>query len=495
MQGVHQNPSPRIPHPRGSPEQFRAALLLRKYKFGAQYVAKYLHAPRGLIQSWLSMSEKHALAEQRVKTKAFESIVGRLRSQVTLDNMDYLLMKELQALGVSDTCTSRLTGIPTSTVRSWRAGTIPKGFSGAFVDEAVLARELEKAMRRIKRENTAENMLYRISMRLAKEAAQVSDDKSDKAHLRGKIVGRGPVKEATSLSDGKLPSNKSTGAGLAKEAPQSSDGEKLNGKSRKCNRSIGGALISQILNAHYNLNGPLSKGTVTYWIEGRRTPPSAFLGLADEDMIYEEYSQIVDALTHRYMNYHLAKRLYDEHDWPYNHISAELGEDKERVRGWVIKGRCPPIAKVYINEDIIQAELKKRLEPKAENPGQNIQNASKIEGAPKTALTIHESKCANMAPPHIANISCALSEDENMAKSSINAKLEDEIVYHLGTIPGGVSSPETIGAILIENKKCTVEDIKNVLTTSKKIAFKRGRWMLKEDTPADSAGWKFKPVK
>src|SRR5512136_2749092 len=44
---------------------FRVALALSEYGFGAMYTAKHLLRSRGMVQSWKKMGNKHHLARQR----------------------------------------------------------------------------------------------------------------------------------------------------------------------------------------------------------------------------------------------------------------------------------------------------------------------------------------------------------------------------------------------------------------------------------------------
>ena len=75
--------------------QFRVALLLKKYRFGAVSAAKYLGKPRGLVQSWMQIGSKHYLAKEKIKLKSFEKILKELRKKITKEHMNYFLAKRL----------------------------------------------------------------------------------------------------------------------------------------------------------------------------------------------------------------------------------------------------------------------------------------------------------------------------------------------------------------------------------------------------------------
>ncbi len=211
-------------------------------------------------------------------------------------------------------------------------------------------------------------------------------------------------------------------------------------------RRIGGKTISTILTGHFNLSRPIPKETITCWIDGRRKPKSAFASLKDNELIEEEYSKIVDELTGEHMNYHLAKALHDRYDWTYSKISKNLGLDKERVRGWVKKDRGNPIVKCFRNESKIEEELKNYVD--------EVSNGKEA----------HENTEENIE---------TLETDKNF-----DEELEDEILYHLGFFPSGLSSPYAIKSILIDDKDAEIEDILEVLNKSPKITRKGNRWVL-----------------
>jgi hypothetical protein len=211
-------------------------------------------------------------------------------------------------------------------------------------------------------------------------------------------------------------------------------------------RRIGGKTISKILTKHYRLYTPIPKETISCWIDGRRTPKNAFLQLKDAGLVDEEFNKIVDELTQEHMDFHLSKALYDIHGWPYSKISKELQIDKEKVRGWVTKNRGSPVAKCFKNQDIIEDKLKIYVNETSFNGGGIIETPVKDE--------------------------IVVIQDD------FNYELEDEVLYHLAFFPGGLSSPQAIKSILIENKESSIDDILKVLNNSNKITKKGNKWVL-----------------
>ena len=66
-------------------------------------------------------------------------------------------------------------------------------------------------------------------------------------------------------------------------------------------------------------------------------------------------------------------------------------------------------------------------------------------------------------------------------EQKIDEELEHELVYHLSTIPTGISSPKVLKSILINHRNTSLEKIKRTLRLSKCIIKneKTGKWMLK----------------
>ncbi len=369
---------------------FRVALMLKRYKFGSNVVARHLGISRGLVQSWMHAGEAHALAEGGFKLGAFKKKLQNVRKRVTHENIHYLLSMKLIELKLPPEYIGKHLGIPPSTVRSWKGGASPKGVNRYFIDRGILDREFKKAVEFLRFESTRRNLPYYLSIKLSETARQ--------------RVGR---------------------------------------------RKIGGKTISKVLTEHLNLPRPIPTETVTCWIDGRRKPKNVFDVLKDTDFIEQEYRKIVEELTERHMNYHVAKSLFDRYNWSYSKISKTLGLDKEKVRGWVKKDRGSPVAKCFKNEGRVQEALKKYV------GGALFENKA-IEANEKSFITAEENP------------------------TDLDAELEDEILYHLAFFPSGVGSPRAIKSILIDNRDADVGDILLVLNNSARVVRNGRKWVLME---------------
>lgn len=400
--------------------QFRVALLLKKYKFGAVSAAKYLNKPRGLVQSWMQIGNKHHLAKEKIRIKSFEKILKNLRRRITKEHMDYFLVKRLFVLSLPVSFISKTLEIPTSTVRSWRLGKVPVDIKQFFYDRKLVDSQFNKLLKSLKMEITSHNIEYFISLRLA-HMSQVKDGR----------------------------------------------------------RRIGGRIISNILTNHFGYIEPIPEKTISCWIDGKRKPWDAFKALMDERMIEREINKIIDELTYKYLSYHLSRSLADQHGWRYSKISKVLDIDKELVRGWVKKNRGNPVAKIFYNDKIVEDEIEKYLndyQPDFEDDKNKCPELT-IEGTLSSASEGYGSK----------NIE---SENDDQ-KDIINKNLEHELIYHLETIPTGVTSAKVLKSILIHCNSATVAEIQKVLNLSKSIVRDKrtGKWMLKRyfENNADEA--------
>jgi hypothetical protein len=369
---------------------FRVALMLKRYKFGSNTVARYLGKSRGLVQSWMQAGESHALAERQFKIAAFEKKLKTVRRNITKENIYYLLTMKLIDLDLPPEYIGKHLGVPTSTIRTWKDGVSPKGVKKLFIDRDYLDKEFRNVMGFLSERSTRENKYYYLAIKLSETARQK--------------VGR---------------------------------------------RRIGGKTISKIMVDHYNLTRSIPKETITCWINGRRVPKNAFAALKNDDIIEEEYRNIVDNLTQKHMDYHIAKALHDRYNWKYSKISQELELDKEKVRGWVKKDRGNPEAKCFKNPALVEEELKKYVEV--------YPNGGEVIKSPVEDI-----------------------EEQNPIESEFDEELEDEILYHLSYFPSGLSSPMAIKSILIDNKDADIEDILFVLNNSPKIVRKGKRWVLRQ---------------
>ena len=123
--------------------EFRAALLLKQYKFGAALIAKYLGKSRGLVQSWMQIGNGHYLAKEKIKLKTYEKIVKKIRRRVTKNNLNYFLALRLIELKLPIAFISKILEIPTSTVRSWQYGKSPSEIKSVFYDQRLVDREFQ----------------------------------------------------------------------------------------------------------------------------------------------------------------------------------------------------------------------------------------------------------------------------------------------------------------------------------------------------------------
>ena len=336
---------------------FRVALMLKRYKFGSNVAARYLGKPRGLIQSWMQSGESHALAERQFKIEAFEKKLKTIRRAITKENIYYLLAAKLLEMDLPAEYIGKHLGIPPSTVRAWKEGVSPKAVKKIFVDTRYLDREFAKLREFMSYESTKKNLPYYLSLKLVSEA------------------------------------RKSVGP-----------------------RRVGGKTISSILYNHLNLARPIPKETITCWVEGRRRPKTAFEVLRNSDLIQEEFNRSVDALTEEHMNYHIAKTLYSDYRWSYAKISRVLDLDKEKVRGWVKKGRGNPIAKTFVNDSKVRDSVKRYL---AEDSPMD----SEVDGSSEPLEGTH-----------------GIVTYEEQGETGYDPELEDEILYHLAFFPKGIAT-------------------------------------------------------
>ena len=226
--------------------QFRVALLLKQYKFGAVSAAKYLGKSRSIIQSWMQIGNKHHLSKEKIMLKSFEKILKKLRRRLTKEHLDYFMVKRFLALELPVAFIAKILELPTSTVRSWRYGRVPVEIKRFFYDRRLIDYEFNKLLKSLKKEITTRNLEYYISLYLAKSIMVT------------------------------------------------------NGR-----RQIGGRMISQILTTHFGYIQPIPEKTISCWIDGKRKPWDAFPVLMDEQLVQREANKIVDKLTYQYLFYHI----------------------------------------------------------------------------------------------------------------------------------------------------------------------------------------------
>jgi predicted transcriptional regulator len=238
-------------------------------------------------------------------------------------------------------------------------------------------------------------------------------------------------------------------------------------------RRIGGRIISQILTRHFGHLTPIPEKTVSCWIDGKRKPWDAFEVMADESRIRREYSRIIDELTYQHLTFHVSKQLAEEYGWKYSKISKELHLKKELVRGWIKKDRGNPVAKTYVNNDIVRNELKKYVD---------TSEKLKIIKKPDINRSTIQNKIKKIENKKTSK---KLQINDSYIKSDVNdfdEELEQELVYHLETFPTGVTSAKVLKSILIDHNDASIEQLERVLQRSSKIVKSRftGKWILKK---------------
>lgn len=343
---------------------------------------------------------------------------------------------------------------PRGLVQSW----MQAGESHSLARQQFKLEAFEKKLKNIRRKITRENIYYLLAMRLIQLdlppeyignhlGIPLSTIRSWKRGVAPKGVKKLFIdrtildREYKKLND--FLKERSTRENMIYYLSLKLSEAKVDGAKR---RRIGGKTISKIITKHYRLYAPIPKETISCWIDGRRTPKNAFLQLKDTKLVDMEFNKIIDELTLEHMDFHLSKALYEKHDWPYSKISKELQIDKEKVRGWVTKNRGSPVAKCFKNQSIIEDRLRIYVSETAFNGGE-------IVGASENSEIIVE-------------------------VDDFDYELEDEVLYHLAFFPGGLSSPQAIKSILIENKESEIEDILKVLNNSNKIVKKGNKWVL-----------------
>ncbi|UCG68165.1 MAG: hypothetical protein JSV09_10100 [Thermoplasmata archaeon] len=380
-----------------------------------------------------------------------------MRSKVKDDVVPFRVALMLKRYKFGSNIAARYLGKPRGLVQSW----MQAGESHVLAERQFHMGAFEKKLRNIRRKVTKENIYYLLAMKLI-------DLKLPPEYI-GKHLGI-PLSTVRSWRAGVSPKGvnrlftdrnmvdrefKKLMQYLKYESTRQNLYYYLslklseNARNTLGRRRIGGKTISKILTKHFNLTRPIPKETVTCWIDGKRRPKNAFEVLKDDEIIEDEYRKIIDELTDEYLEYHIAKALHDRYNWSYSRISKTLGTNKEKVRGWIKKDRGNPMAKCFKNDDKIEEALKKYVIV--------APNGGELQGAVR-------------------------EEIENLVENeaSFDEDLEDEILYHLSFFPSGLSSPEAIKSILIDNKMADIEDIMEVLENSPKITRKGNRWLLRE---------------
>ncbi len=282
---------------------FRVALALSEYGFGAMYTAKHLLRSRGMVQSWKKMGDKHHLAKKNFNDDKVTKRLWKIRRVTTFQNLDYHLALRLFEYDLSSSYIARKLGLPVSTVNSWRKGNSPASVRDGFVDKELVDSKFESLLDTIKRGLTQENIDYFLAHKITQEAKKARGEE---------------------------------GA-----------------------RSIGARTISQMLRDFLHIE-PIPERTVSSWIKGERKPHNLEHRLVSEEFIDEKFRELVLELTKKHINYHIAKALEGK-GWSYSAIALFLSMDKEKLRGWIKKDRGSPVAKTFIDQIYVQRVLKTML--------------------------------------------------------------------------------------------------------------------------------------
>jgi hypothetical protein len=282
---------------------FRVALALDEYGFGAMYTSKHLLRSRGMVQSWKKMGERHHLARKDFNKEQVSTRLWKIRRVTTFKDLDYHVASSLFDYKLSSSYISKALNIPVSTVINWRNGNSPASIKNGFIDSELIKSKLDAVLEKIKREITTENLDYFLTLRINEE--------SHKALEGGRV------------------------------------------------RGIGARNISWMLRDLSGLQ-QIPERTVASWIKQERKPRNHDLRLVDEALLDEKFHELVLMLTKQHINYHLAKAL-NKIGWTYSAIALFLGVQKEKVRGWIRKGRGSPVAKAFFEPVYVQRVLRTML--------------------------------------------------------------------------------------------------------------------------------------
>ncbi len=282
---------------------FRVALALDEYGFGAMYTSKHLLRSRGMVQSWKKMGERHHLARKDFNKEQVRTRLWKIRRVTTFKDLDFHVARALFDYELSSSYMSKALDIPVSTVINWRNGNSPASIKNGFIDSELIKSKLDAVLGRIKREVTSENLDYFLTLRINEESHKV-------------------------LEGGRV-------------------------------RGIGARNISWMLR---DLSGQqqIPERTVASWIKQERKPRNHDPRLVDEEFLDRKFRELVLMLTKQHINYHLAKAL-NKIGWTYSAIALFIGVQKEKVRGWIRKGRGSPVAKAFFDPVYVQRVLKTML--------------------------------------------------------------------------------------------------------------------------------------
>jgi len=279
---------------------FRVALALSKFGFGAMYTARQLLRSRGMVQSWKKMGERHYLARNKVSQEKVVKRLWKIRRVTTFKDLDYHLATKLFDFELSSSYIAKKLGIPISTVNSWRKGNSPSSVRDGFMDNELIESKFNSLIASIKRDLTEENIDYFLALKISEEART------------------------------------------------------RNG--REGARNIGARSISGILHRFLNAE-VLPERTVSSWIKDERRPHNIEQKLVDEGYIDKRFKELILELTKEHIDFHIAKELA-KRDWQYPAIALFLHLNKEKVRGWIKKDRGRPVAKTFVHQEYVDRVLK-----------------------------------------------------------------------------------------------------------------------------------------
>jgi predicted transcriptional regulator len=310
---VYEEPEYEVPEKRLPPKKrleeqkavdFRVALALSKYGFGAMYTAKQLLRSRGMVQSWKKMGERHYLAKRKYSRNRVVKRLWKIRRVTTFKDLDYHLAKKLFDFNLSSSYIAKKLGIPISTVNSWRKGNSPSSVRDDFIDRELVDSKFDSLLASIKRGLTEENIDYFLALKISNEAKRL--------------------------------------------------------RSAEGTRNIGARTISGILHKFLHSEEPLPERTVSSWIKGERRPHNIEARLVDNGLVTERFKELVLELSKEHIDFHIAKEL-EKRDWRYSAIALFLHLDKEKVRGWIKKDRGSPVAKTFMDRAYVDRVLRTML--------------------------------------------------------------------------------------------------------------------------------------
>jgi hypothetical protein len=275
---------------------YRVARELASYGMGAMSISKLLLRSRGLVQSWMKMGESHPLAKLDFDRAAVASKLLVIRRKSTFQNLDFFVATKLFNYKLSSSFISKVLGLPTSTVNSWRNGNVPLSVKDEFMDTELVDSKFQSMVEEVKKEVTLQNMPYLLAVEIAKRTK----------------------------TDGK--------------------------------RGIGGRAISRILSDHLGIPH-IPERTVSSWISAERMPNNIAPEVVDRDVVDRKFMELQRDITKRNIHYHIAMTLHENRGWAYGALSLLLHQDKEKVRGWIRKSRGTAVAKRLLDQQYVDRVL------------------------------------------------------------------------------------------------------------------------------------------